>query len=198
VALDLNAIRKTVIDSVKAAIGSDLSQTYNPALDKTYGTVLTARPNGELPIPDYPYAVLDILSIRDTDWHITNLVYDEVNDKFVWETHRTLDMQISIYGNGVSQDAISLANKLEVAYRMDSIREILIEGGLGLVDVRQVQILPELLQTDWLETAFIKLSVRANDKYTDPDLEAIESVVITGELEDALVLDPMTITVISP
>jgi len=194
VALDLNAIRKTVIDSVKAAIGSDLSQTYNPVLDETYGTVLMARPNGELPVPEYPYAVLDILSIRDTDWHITNLIYDEVNDKFIWETHRTLDMQISIYGT----DALSLANKLEMAYRMDSIREILIEGGLGLVDVRQVQILPELLQTDWLESAFIKLSVRANDKYTDPDLGAIESVVITGELEDALVLYPMTITVTSP
>lgn len=193
-ALDLNAIRKTVIDSVKAAIGSDLSQTYNPVLEESYGTVLVARPNGELPIPNYPYAVLDVLSIRDTDWHITNLVYDEDADKFVWETHRTLDMQISIYGG----DAISLANKLEVAYRMDSIREILIEGGLGLVDVRQVQILPELLQTDWLESAFIKLSVRANDKYTDPELGAIESVVITGELEDAAVLDPMTITVTSP
>lgn len=193
-ALDINAIRKTVIDSVKAAIGSDLSQTYNPALDESYGTVLVARPNKEMPIPAYPYAVLDILSIKDTDWHVTNLVFDEDADRFVWETHRTLDMQISIFGG----DAISIGNKLEVAYRMDSIREILIEGGLGLVDVYQVQILPELLQTDWLEVAVVKLSVRANDKYTDPVVEAIESVSLTGEIEDALVLDPMTITVDAP
>jgi hypothetical protein len=190
-ALDFREIRKTVIASINAAIGSDLSQTYNPVLDESYGTILTARPNKELPVPEYPYAVLDITGVKDTDWHITNMSYDDELNKFYYETHRTLDMQISIYGG----DAISLANKLVVAYRVDTIREILISGGLGLVDVKQVQILPELLQTDFLEVAFVKLSVRANDKTVDEDLTSIDDIVLTGELEGALVQDPMTISV---
>jgi len=195
VALDLKAIRKTVIDSIKAAVGDDLSQTFNPALNETYGTVLIARPNGELPIPEYPYAVLDILGIRDTAWYLTTRTYDETTGKFSWETHRTLDIQISIYGDNNLLDALSIANKLSVSYRMESIQQILIDGGLGLASVDQVQILPELLQTDWLNVAFLKLSIRANDKYVDADLAAIESINITGGLYDATVIDPLPITI---
>jgi len=191
VALDLREIKKTVIDSIKAAIGDDLSQTYNSVLDESYGTVLLARPNKELPTPAYPYAVLDVTAIENVGNHLTFLYYDTDLDQFVYETHKNIDMQVSIYGTG----AMQLANKLEGAYRIDVIREILINGGLGLGDVQQVQILPELLQTDFLEVAFIKLSVRASDRYVDVDLTSIDDVVLTGELYDATIVDPLTITV---
>lgn len=69
-ALDLKELRKVIIDSVKASIGGDLAQTENTDTNETYGTVFNARPNPELPVPEYPYAVLDILSIKDTDWYL--------------------------------------------------------------------------------------------------------------------------------
>lgn len=197
-ALDLNAIRKTIIDSIKAAIGDDLSQTHNPVLNKTYGTVLLARPNGEIPIPQYPYAVLDIIGITDTAGYLTSRYYDDSLGKFIWETHRTLDIQISIYGDNNSSDAISIANKLHVSYRMDSILQILIDGGLGLARIESVRILPELLQTDWLNVAVLKLSVRASDKHIDENLTSIESIVTTGQLYDASIIDPLTVITNSP
>ena len=194
-ALDFREIKKTIIDSIKAAVGDDLYQTYNPILDESYGTVFMARPNPELPKPPYPYAVVDITGVKDTDWHLTNLVYDEDQDRFQYETHRTLDIQISIFGDQQNpSSAMNIANKLEVAYRMEGITQILIEGGLGLVRVQPVQILPELLQTDYLEVPFRKMSVRVNDVYIDTDSEAIETIVLDGELEDAI-QDELIVTV---
>lgn len=187
--LDYKEIRKTIIDSIKAAIGDDLSQTTNPATNETYGMVFNARPNPELPVPDYPYAVLDILGSKDTDWYLTDLTYDSAEDKFNYNTHKTLTMQVTIYGG----DAMQLADKLSTAYRRDDILEILINGGLGLGDVENVQITPDLLQTDWLEIAFIQLSVRVNDKYVDPDLQSIENVIMDGELTGSLNSDPILI-----
>ena len=87
-------------------------------------------------------------------------------------------------------DAISLATKLATAYRREGMLQILYDGGLGLVDVEQTQINPELLQTDWLEVSFVQLSVRVNDVDVDPDIESIEQVDITGELDCTILGEP--------
>ncbi len=188
-ALDFKEIRKTVIDSVKEAIGDDLTQVDNPITSETYGAVFNARPNPEKPIPDYPYAVLDVLSVRDTDWYLTQKVYDQQTDQFQFETHMTIEMQISIYGG----DAIMLAEKLKVSYRREDIIAILREGGLGIADVQSVEILPELLQTDFLEAAFIKLSVRVCDVHIDPVSDIIEDAIVDGELVCTKSGDPLPI-----
>ena len=188
-AIDLKEIRKTVIDTIKLAIGDDLSQEYNPDLDESYGMVFNARPNPEKAIPDYPYAVLDIKGIQDVDWYLTQLVFDEVTDKFQYETHKQIDMQITVYGG----DATSLANKLATAYRRDDMIIVLTNGGLALADVQNTQILPELLQTDFLEVSFVQLSVRVNDISVDPTLESIENVILNGELNGTLSGDPLEV-----
>jgi hypothetical protein len=188
-ALNYKAIHKTVIDSIKAAIGSDLAQTTNPDTLETYGIVLRSRPNPAISIPEYPYAVLDILGSRDTDWYLTELAYDEQTDEFEYRTHKTLDMQISIFGG----DANEIGEKLHTSYRREDILEILSNGGLGLADIGSVQIIPELLQTDWLEASFIQLSIRVNDKYVNPELESIENVILDGDLEGTISGDPLTI-----
>ena len=188
-ALDLREIRKTVIDSIKLAIGSDLSQTTNPVSLETYGMVLNARPNPEKAIPDYPYAVLDITNIEDTAWHITTKTYDETLDEWKYETSKTLQMQVSIYGG----DAIQIGNKLSTAYRREDVRGILNSGNLALAEVASVKILPELLQTDFLEAAFISLTIRTYDVSVDPELESIEFVIMDGELECLDDCDPTLI-----
>lgn len=178
-ALDIREIKKTVIDSVKASIGSLLSQTTNPQTQETYGLVMLARPNPEKPIPEYPYAVLDLLSVKDDDWYTTNFVQDSVTGEYQYETHKELDFQVTIYGG----DAIAIAEQLATSYRRDDILLVLTQGGIALRDVETVTINPELLQTDFLEVGVVKLSVRANDIYIDPSIECIENVVMTGTLE---------------
>lgn len=190
-ALDLKEIRKVVIDSIKAAIGSDLAQSYNPALDVTTGIVMNARPNPDKAIPDYPYAVLDVTNIKDDDWHVTNVSYDSNTDIHQYETHKQIDMQISIYGG----DATSIASKLATAYRRDDVLEILALGAVGLKDVQQTQILPELLQTDFLEVSFVQLTIRVNDIFVDPLLESIEDVILDGELEESILGAPIDINI---
>lgn len=190
-ALNFKEIRKTVIDSVKAAIGSDLSQTTNPITQETYGMVLNTRPDPEIAVPAYPYAVLDVLSVRDTDWHTTSQYYDDELGGLVYETSKTIDFQVTIYGG----DAISIGAKLQTAYRRGDIRAILLSGGLGLVRVHGVQILPELVQTDWLEVSPVQLSMRVNDIEIDLNVGSIESVEVDGVLEDNLSEDPLEIQI---
>jgi len=190
-ALDFKEIRKTIIDAVKASIGDDLSQTTNPVTQETYGMVFNARPNPELPVPEYSYAVLDITGVDDTDWYLTNLNYNESSGSYCYETSKTLNVQISIFGS----DALLLSEKLKTSFRRQSILDIISEGGLGIGDIQNVQILPELLQTDWLESAFLQMTIRANDVYEDTDLSAIQAVVVHGELECSLSSDPMDIDI---
>lgn len=188
-ALDFTAIRTTVINSIKLSIGDQLSQTYNPDLDVEYGTVLNARPNPEKAIPDYPYAVLDITGSSDTDWYLTAQRYDEITDDWQYETSKTLDLQITIYGG----NAIQIAEELKTSYRRDDMISLLRAGGIGIGDVQQVQILPELLQTDFLEVAFVQLTIRVTDTYVDESLESIENVVLDGELDCTLSGNPINI-----
>ncbi len=188
-ALNFTDIRTTVIASIQLAIGSQLSQQTNPVLMTTYGTVFNARPNPELPVPEYPYAVLDILSSADTDWFLTNLVWDNTSEEWQYETHKTLEMQISIYGG----NAIQIGENLKTAYRRDDVLAILIDGNIALADVQSTQILPELLQTDFLEVAFVQMSIRVNDVFVDPTLESIENVIMDGTLTGSLDSDPITI-----
>ena len=144
------------------------------------------------PIPDYPYAVIDLVSSQDVDWFTTQFVQDDQTGEFRYETHKELAFQITIYGG----DAIAIAEQLSTSYRRDDILLIISQGGLGLSDVETVNIDPELLQTDFLEVGVVRLSVRANDIYTDPSIECIENVVMDGTLSryegDP---DPLTMTV---
>ena len=188
-ALDFTAIRTTVIASVQQAIGSQLSQQFNPVLQQSYGTIFNARPNPELAVPTYPYAVIDILSSEDTDWFLQNLNYDSGTDQFSYQTSKTLTIQISIFGG----NAIQIGENLKTAYRRDDMIEILAIGELGIADVQSTQILPELLQTDFLEVAFVQLSIRVNDIFVDPSLESIENVILDGELEGTTSGNPLTI-----
>ncbi len=196
-ALDFKEIRKVVIDTVKLAIGDLLTQTTNPQTQETYGIVFNARPNPELPVPDYPYAVLDILTSNDTDWYLTALTYDDGDDEFAYNTHKTLEVQVSIYGSNTTLGlrAIDIAENLKTAYRRDDMIALLRAGGIGLGDVETVQILPELLQTDFLEAAFVQMSLRVNDMFVDPNLESIENVIIDGELTGSLNSDPILIDI---
>lgn len=180
-ALDLKAIRRTVIDSVRQSIGTQLTQQVNPTTQESYGIVLNARPNPSIAQPDFPYAVLDVTSISDTDWFLTNLVFDEDLDRWQYETHKTLEMSITIYGDG----ALSLADQLATSYRRYDMLDVLSDGDVSLAEVNTVTILPELMQTDWLDVGVVTLSVRANDIYVDPDMESIEAVYIEGTLNDA-------------
>lgn len=188
-ALDFKAIRTTVIETIQLAIGPLLSQQFNPVLQQSYGTVFNARPNPELPVPTYPYAVVDITSSEDTDWFLTNLVHDLSTDKWQWETHKTVSLQISIFGG----DAIQIGETLKTAYRRDDVLEILINGDIALADVQTTQILPELIQTDWLEVSFLQLTIRVNDIFIDQNLQSVESVILDGELTGSLSSDPIEI-----
>lgn len=190
-ALDFTAIRTTVIESVQQAIGSQLSQQTNPVLMETYGTIFNARPNPELAVPEYPYAIVDILSSEDTDWFLTNLVFDRDTEKWQYETHKTLELQISIFGG----DAIQIGENLKTAYRRDDMILILERGDIALADVQSTQILPELLQTDFLEVAFVILTIRVNDIFVDPTVESIENVITEGELEGTISGDPLIISI---
>lgn len=192
-ALDLREIKKTIISSIKASIGSDLAQQYNPVLGVSYGTVFQARPNPELPVPEYPYAVIDITGINDTDWYLTNFVFNEDVGHYQYETHTTLDIQVSIYG----ENALYLAQKLKASYRRQDILCIISDGGLGIGDVETVNINPELLQTDFLEVGFVQMTVRANDIYIDEDdtVGDFNTVDMDGELYCNKGDDPIPVNV---
>ncbi len=190
-ALDFNAIRKVIIDSIKLSIGDQLSQTTNPVTTETYGMVFNARPNPELPIPEYPYAVVDILSSADVDWYLTNLRNDVDTGEWQYETHKSLEFQVTIFGG----KAIQLAEQLKTSYRRDDVLEILLLGDLALADADTVLIQPELLQTDFLEVGVVKLTVRVNDVFIDPSLETIENVILDGTLEGTVSGDPLIINI---
>ena len=53
-ALDMREIRKTIIDSIKASIGSLLTQETDQQTQETYGMVMIARPNPEKTYPRLP------------------------------------------------------------------------------------------------------------------------------------------------
>ena len=186
-ALDFQEIKKTIIDSVKKAIGDQLSQTTNPATGETYGMVFNARPNPELPVPDYAYAVLDLTALEDVDWYLQSLSYNEDTQLYEYRTPKKLTFQVSVFGGG----GMTLANQLATAYRRDDILEILSDGGLGVDDVEQVTILPELLQTDFLEVGIVSLTIRAMDIYSDSTVGSIETVTVTGELTCNLSDEPL-------
>lgn len=190
-ALDFVALRTTIISAINQAIGDDLSQTVNPETGESYGTIFKARPNPELPVPSYPYAVIDLLSISDTDWYLTNLVYDEDTDLWQYETHRTLEYQISIFGDEV----MTLGDTLKSSFRRAEIIELLANGGIGIADVQQVTINPELLQTDFLEVSVVILTVRVNDIYVDENTGSIEYIILDGELTGSLSSDPLEINI---
>lgn len=178
-ALDYKEIRKTIIDSVKLAVGSQLTQTTNPITQETYGTVFNARPNPELPMPDYPFAVLDILTVQDTDWYTSDLGWNENLQMWVYATSKTLQVQVSVYG----KDSMQIAENLQTAYRRQDVLDVLAGGQIGLASVQQTQLLPELLQTDFLEAAFVQMTLRIMDSYADPSLESIERIILDGQLE---------------
>lgn len=191
-ALNLREIKKVIIDSVKASIGDQLTQETNPVTLETYGMVLNARPNPEISVPDYPYAIVDLISTQDDDWYLTNHCWNETDQAFEYQTHKLLTFQITIFGG----EALGLAEALLTSYRRDDILQILADGGLGFAEAETTTILPELLQTDWLDVGVVKMSVRANDIYSDTSTEIIENVVMDGELYhydgDP---DPLSITV---
>lgn len=180
-ALNFNEIKKTIIDSIKESIGDQLSQTTNPASGETYGMVFNARPNPPLAVPEYSYAVLDLTNIEDVDWYLTNLKYNEETEQYQYETHKQLTFQISVFGEG----ALSISNQLATSYRRDDIISIMSNGGLGIADVQQVTIMPELLQTDWLEVGILQLTIRASDIYSDESIESIQAVILSGVLDCA-------------
>ncbi len=192
-AIDLDSIRETIILSIKHSIGDDLAQGINDDTGLDEGIVLLSRQ--DLPESMYPYAILDLLLIDDTDWHLTSRGFNEDSD-YEYNTHKTLQFQITVYGNHeLGGEAIQIINKLESSYRREDMLDILKAGLVSLAKIEQVMIMPELLQTDYLEVSAIKLSVRVNDKYVDPDLESIEDVKIQGELTCNLDDDPIEINI---
>ncbi len=190
-ALDINAIRKVIIDSVKHSIGDLLSQTYNPVTEEYYGMVFNARPNPELPVPEYPYAVVDVRTSGDVDWYLTNLRNDVNTDVWQYETHVVLDVTVTVYGG----EAIQLAEQIKTSYRRDDVLNILRLGDIAIGDIDTVQIQPELLQTDFLEVGIMVMSIRVCDVYIDTSLETIENVILEGELDGTVSGDPLVINI---
>lgn len=193
-ALDLEQIKETIIKSIKHSIGDQLFQAENPDTGQEEGMVLQTRQ--DIPEQMYPYVLLDLLEIKDTDWYLTSMCYDETEDKHGYNTHKDLRFQISVYGNiEHGGEAMYLANCLATSYRREDMLMILREGNVSLGNVEEVPLAAELLATDYLEGAFLRMTVRVNDLYIDPELQSIENVIIEGELDCNRGEDPLDVNV---
>lgn len=183
--IDINSLRTTVIASIQEAIGPLLSQTYNPAEDASYGTILAARPNPELPAPPYPYAVIDLVGNEAIGSLTTNLKWDTVTDSAQYESHKQLTYQVTIYADRsqTQGDSIQIANTLATSYRREKLRNILVRGGCSLASIEPITLASELLQTGFIEVSVVLMRVRTNDILIDPTSEAIEAVNIEGDLD---------------
>lgn len=161
--IDMDAFRLSVANSIRMIVGDDLSQQQDPDTLEFYGTVLNKRPAPKAPIPDYPYALLDILNVRDLDGYLQNTYYDPLRSGVVYETLRVIDIQISIYGG----DAIQIASKLDVGYRRPDVIGALKSDGNGLYMVEPVQNLPEMYDTNYVERAVFIISFMVCDTEVD-------------------------------
>ena len=178
--LVLNDVKTIIVNTIKLAVGPDLKQAKNPDTGDMEGIVIQAR-KGK-PMKKYPHACIDLLTIGDIGHPLTATTYDADADDWAVNTHQEISFQIKVLGG----DATQIAQKLKTAYRRTDMLAILRLGGLGLAEVKQVTILPELLQTDFLEVGIVNLSVRVNDRTVDTSIENIEYVQLTGTLETGI------------
>lgn len=192
--IDMTVLKRAVADNIRLIIGSDLSQQTDPdAPLVTYGTVLNKRPNPKAPIPDYPYALIDVLGIRDTESYLVDTYFDDAEGGIVYITHRLVDVQISLYG----ETSMQLASKLSVGYRKPDVIDSMSTANIGLYNVEAVQNVPEEYDTNFVERAVMVLTLNVKDVEIIVDEElasTIEIVNSNSELEryeDAL--DPLPV-----
>lgn len=181
--IDLEALKTTVAASIRLIIGTDLSQQANPASPLvTWGTVLNKRPNPKAPLPEYPYALMDILGIRNTEYYITDSYYSVEEGGMVYITHRLVELQVSLYG----ENSMQLCNKLDVGYRKPWVIDYLSSNDVGLFNIEAIQSIPEEYETNFIERAVLVLTLNVNDIEIEVDEElasSIETINGTGELD---------------
>jgi len=157
-------------------VGEHLS-TYRKS-GQNVPTVITERPKDL--IPETPYITVDILTIDDSGSWLNNTGVDE-NDNPFFASYFNLLLQYTVYGD----NSLSIAQDLKGRFRIGRVLDaITTNTGAGLKDVFNVNSLPQKLATDYLEVASFNLSVGIADVVTDIETGIIETIVLTGEVDE--------------
>lgn len=169
--IDYATIQTSVIQIIRDLVGYRLSSLLDEG-DNPIPAVMKPRQRDVR--ADYPYITVDITETnRVMSWN-----RDHGVDKggLIWyEADHHLEFTIDSYGDG-SQ---SILQELRAKLAFDSIRNRIRNetGGslLGTEDIRQV---PRLRATDFVDNAFMRLTINVRDRVTDPDGGYIDTVDI--------------------
>lgn len=175
-AIDTKAILKEFRRIASEEVGDQLSTLRRGGQDVP--AVFISRPSDL--IKDTPYITVDILTIDDSGSWLNNTGVDE-NDNPFFASYFNLLLQYTVYGD----NSLSIAQDLKGRFRIGRILdEITTNTGAGFKDVFNVNSLPQKLATDYLEVASFNLSVGIADVVIDTETGIIETIVLTGEVDE--------------
>jgi hypothetical protein len=173
-ALDIKSITNTFIAIAAKEVGSQLSTIRKSGV--MVPAVILARDTQTK--PDYPYIVVDIITIDDSgSWRIAQGV-NEAGEPWVASYYRIL-FQYTVYG----PDSLSIAHSLKGKFRVDRVLNDVETGTSGKVeDVFAVSSLPERLSSRYLEVAAFNLSLTMTDIVIDAETGVIANISLDGSL----------------
>jgi hypothetical protein len=176
--LDIEAILTQFVETARGP-------TYSPPLSvEAIGglkNVYRERPD-DVAKADYPYILVDLLSIeKESGWIIDNLEID-VNDNVVYKTNYELVIAFHIYGSG----ARAIANQLEGYLRFEGVRNN-IETNTGgvVVTTLPIESVPQQLADKFVDSAILNVLFAINDSAADTTSTIIDFLNIDGQLVHA-------------
>lgn len=130
--------------------------------------------------PDYPFIVLDLLSIDQTDAWELNKRADPITGDYIVDTNYDLLLSYTVYGD----QAMTIANQLEGYFRLNRVLDTLCENtnGGNLVQTFPVQSIPQELANKFVDAASFDLIFTVTDTITDTETGTIDEINLTGEL----------------
>lgn len=174
--IDINAIRRGLINVIRSAVGDELS-LIGPE-GSQFPAVIAARQSGNM--PKYPYIVVDYLNQMDSDGWLTDTSLD-LNDNVVYDTHKLLFFRITCYG----EDGHQIISKLKSKLRFDSHRQSLRDQvGASLLEESDVRETPQLKNIKYIENGFMDLTLSYIDSEADTASTVIETIGTQGEVVD--------------
>lgn len=187
--IDFKGIRTKFKLIAMQQVGSYLSQV---GVNGDIPAVIDARPtlvdSKALPKPPYPYITVDIYGpINDTNFYDRDRYFDEDTGQMVHATKKTVMVRYTCYGGVSSSENADLAqyitNELCNKFRLGSVIDDL-EDSIGVAPqmVTDIDNLPTLLSTYYLETASFNVLCDVVDTVSDPNTFVIEEVDLTGEV----------------
>ena len=187
--LDLKGIKTKFKLIAQQQVGTRLSQL---GAGGDIPAVVDARPtlvNGRaIPKPEYPYITLDVYGPLDNDnFYDTDRYIDPITELEVHVVRKRMMVRYTCYGGVSSSENIDIAqgiaDDLKDKFRLTSVLDD-IEDTLNasVKNISDLDNLPTLLSTGYIETASFNVIIELEDEVSDPNTFVIEETDLTGEV----------------